>query len=50
MLVALITDIHGNREALTACLNHARRSGVGRHVFLGDYIGYGADPGWWSTP
>ena len=46
MLVALITDIHGNREALTACLDHARRSGVGRYVFLGDYIGYGADPGW----
>ena len=46
MLVALITDIHGNREALAACLDHARRSGVGRYVFLGDYIGYGADPGW----
>ena len=46
MRIALLTDIHGNREALSACLEHARRSDVGRLVFLGDYVGYGADPGW----
>jgi diadenosine tetraphosphatase ApaH/serine/threonine PP2A family protein phosphatase len=46
MRIALLTDIHGNREALTACLEHARRNAVERHVFLGDYIGYGAEPAW----
>jgi len=45
VLIALFTDIHGNREALEACLAHAARRPVGRHVFLGDYVGYGADPG-----
>ncbi len=46
MLIALMTDIHGNREAFAACLSHAEQAGVGRYVFLGDYVGYGADPGW----
>lgn len=46
MRIALLTDIHGNREALTACLDHAARGNVKRYVFLGDYVGYGADPGW----
>jgi diadenosine tetraphosphatase ApaH/serine/threonine PP2A family protein phosphatase len=46
MHIALLTDIHGNREALSACLEHAERSGAERYVFLGDYAGYGADPGW----
>lgn len=46
MHIALLTDIHANREALAACLEHARRNDVGRHVFLGDYVGYGADPCW----
>jgi diadenosine tetraphosphatase ApaH/serine/threonine PP2A family protein phosphatase len=46
MRIALLSDIHGNREALAACLEHARRTAVDRFIFLGDYIGYGADPGW----
>jgi diadenosine tetraphosphatase ApaH/serine/threonine PP2A family protein phosphatase len=46
MRIALMTDIHGNQEALAACLDHAAQNGVGRYVFLGDYAGYGADPGW----
>jgi diadenosine tetraphosphatase ApaH/serine/threonine PP2A family protein phosphatase len=45
MLIALFTDIHGNREALEACLAHARRHPIDRYVFLGDFVGYGADPG-----
>jgi predicted phosphodiesterase len=45
MRVALLSDIHGNREALTACLEHADTAGADRYVFLGDYVGYGADPG-----
>lgn len=46
MRIALMSDIHGNREALAACLDHAEESGVDRCVFLGDFVGYGADPGW----
>lgn len=45
MRIALLTDIHGNREALEACLAHAADHGAERYVFLGDYVGYGADPG-----
>jgi diadenosine tetraphosphatase ApaH/serine/threonine PP2A family protein phosphatase len=46
MIVALLADIHANREALTACLADARRRKVDRYIFLGDFVGYGADPGW----
>ncbi|WP_457089134.1 metallophosphoesterase family protein [Microvirga sp. P5_D2] len=46
MLIALFTDIHGNREAFSACLDHARLLGVDRFILLGDYVGYGADPAW----
>ena len=45
MLIAIFTDIHGNREALEACLAHAERYPIDRFVFLGDLVGYGADPG-----
>lgn len=44
MVVALLADIHSNREALDACLAHARKAGAVRCVFLGDLVGYGADP------
>jgi diadenosine tetraphosphatase ApaH/serine/threonine PP2A family protein phosphatase len=46
MKIALLADIHANREALTACLDHARALDAGRYVFLGDLVGYGADPVW----
>jgi diadenosine tetraphosphatase ApaH/serine/threonine PP2A family protein phosphatase len=46
MRIGLFADIHANREALTACLDHARHDGVDRYVFLGDLVGYGADPVW----
>jgi Icc-related predicted phosphoesterase len=36
MRIAFFTDIHANREALTACLDHAGRSRIDRYVFLGD--------------
>jgi len=45
MLIALLTDVHANREALIACLSDAERAGAQRHLFLGDIVGYGADPG-----
>ncbi len=44
MRIALFSDIHGNREALDACLAHAARQKVDRFAFLGDLVGYGADP------
>lgn len=44
MLIALIADIHANLLALEACLAETRRLGVERHVFLGDIVGYGAEP------
>jgi diadenosine tetraphosphatase ApaH/serine/threonine PP2A family protein phosphatase len=46
MRIALMSDIHANREALAACLDHAAQNGIDRTVYLGDYVGYGADPGW----
>lgn len=46
MLIALLADIHGNREALTAVLADAGRAGAERYVFLGDLVGYGPDPAW----
>lgn len=45
MRIALLADIHANRRALEACLEHARTQGADRLVFLGDYVGYGPDPG-----
>ena len=44
MLTALLSDIHGNREALTAVLAHVQAAGADRIVILGDIVGYGADP------
>jgi predicted phosphodiesterase len=44
MIIALLSDVHGNLEALNACLKHADGSGVERYAFLGDFVGYGADP------
>lgn len=44
MRIAFLADIHANLEALHACLANARDSGAVRLVFLGDIVGYGADP------
>ncbi|GMQ91030.1 MAG: metallophosphoesterase family protein [Gammaproteobacteria bacterium] len=44
MRTAILSDIHSNLEALTACIKHAERHQVERFVTLGDYIGYGPDP------
>lgn len=46
MRQALITDMHANREALEAVLEHASAQGASQYAFLGDYVGYGADPAW----
>ena len=44
MKLALFADIHSNLEAITACLDHAKTLGAQRYAFLGDLVGYGADP------
>lgn len=43
-LLAIFSDIHSNREAFDACLNDARAQDAERFVFLGDLVGYGAEP------
>lgn len=46
MKIALVTDLHANREAVEAVLEHAQARGAQRWAFLGDFVGYGADPAW----
>jgi diadenosine tetraphosphatase ApaH/serine/threonine PP2A family protein phosphatase len=43
MRVAFLSDLHANLEALDACLADVRARGVDQLVFLGDFVGYGAD-------
>lgn len=44
MRIALVSDIHGNLEALTAVLHDAESRQIDEIACLGDVIGYGADP------
>lgn len=46
MRLAVLTDLHANREALSACLAHAEQQQADQYAFLGDLVGYGADPAW----
>lgn len=46
MRVAVLTDIHANREAFEAVLADVAGHGVDRIALLGDIVGYGADPEW----
>jgi diadenosine tetraphosphatase ApaH/serine/threonine PP2A family protein phosphatase len=46
MKLALVTDLHANREAVAAVMAHAEACGAERFAFIGDLVGYGADPGW----
>jgi diadenosine tetraphosphatase ApaH/serine/threonine PP2A family protein phosphatase len=43
-VIAIISDIHGNLEALEAVLDDADGQGAGAVFCLGDVVGYGADP------
>ena len=42
--IGLFADLHSNLEAFEACLAKAEELGVSRMVFLGDLVGYNADP------
>ena len=44
MKVAIISDLHSNREALEAVLEHIARSGLETIYCLGDVVGYGPEP------
>lgn len=46
MRIAILSDIHANREAFEAALAAANAEGAKRFVLLGDIVGYGADPEW----
>ncbi len=40
MKIAVLSDIHGNAEALIAVLQEASKIGVAEYFVLGDYVGY----------
>jgi len=42
--LAIISDVHGNMDALQAVLDDAREQGVGSFINLGDMVGSGAYP------
>lgn len=44
MRIAVLTDIHSNFHALSACIARAKELGAQRFIFLGDYISDCAQP------
>ena len=42
--IGLFADLHSNLESFKACMVRAEELGVSRMVFLGDLVGYNADP------
>jgi predicted phosphodiesterase len=42
--VAIISDIHGNLQALQAVIEDIEQQGIRERVCLGDIVGYGAQP------
>ena len=44
MKYAILADIHANLEAFEAVLDHAKQKACTHHAFLGDFVGYCADP------
>jgi predicted phosphodiesterase len=44
MKFAIMADIHANLEAFQAVLQDAQKQGCTHHAFLGDFVGYCADP------
>jgi len=44
MKIALISDVHSNLEALEEVFRDIEKEGVEKIHFLGDAVGYGADP------
>ena len=44
MKIAIFSDIHGNREALTSIIEDAKRKNISEIICLGDTIGIGPNP------
>jgi predicted phosphodiesterase len=44
MRYAIMSDIHGNLEAFEAVLADSKNQGCTHYAFLGDFVGYCADP------
>ena len=44
MLIALLSDVHGNRPAFEAVLDDVDSEGAEEIWCLGDLVGYGAEP------
>ncbi len=44
MRYGIFSDVHGNIEALDVVLDYLKAEGVDRYAFLGDAVGYGANP------
>jgi predicted phosphodiesterase len=44
MRYAILSDAHGNLEAVSVILEHLRTQNIDEYVFLGDAVGYGANP------
>ncbi len=44
MRIGVFSDVHGNLEALNACLERFKKEGVEKYIYCGDIIGYGPDP------
>ena len=44
MRIAVLSDLHANKEATDAVFAHLREQGVESLVCLGDIVGYGPDP------
>ena len=42
--VAILSDIHGNLQALQAVIEDIEKQGIQERVCLGDIVGYGANP------
>lgn len=44
MKIAILSDVHANLEAFEVVLDKCRSIGVTHYLFLGDIVGYNADP------
>ena len=44
MKYAIIADVHANLEAFQAVLEDSKKQGCAHYAFLGDFVGYCADP------
>lgn len=46
MRLAILSDVHANREALESVLADIAAQEIDQLVFLGDIVGFGPDPSW----